>query len=65
MTYRVNVSCNYCGKSYNQIIVFRGQEVDPCPRCFESKDLKVIPLEDVYGYNDQSPKKDAYIKKDP
>jgi DNA replicative helicase MCM subunit Mcm2 (Cdc46/Mcm family) len=65
---KVKYTCNYCGHSWEKEIAT--YYYDPpdvkCPKCkdtnIDSKNLDV-DSGDIFGYNSDKPKKDAYIKK--
>lgn len=63
----IELTCNYCGKEWMQMISYQSEmENLKCILCGDSN-LKAKQLEDsksdVFGYNSNDPKPDAYIKK--
>lgn len=62
----VRCLCQYCGHKFDEYL-YNVEDVEKlyCPGC-KDKNLTFTPKDeksDVFGYNTNAPKKDAYIKK--
>jgi len=59
----VKLECLYCGNIWATWIWGDGNtEGLSCSKC-KDKNLKTHRMSDVYGYTDQTPREDAYVKK--